>query len=96
MCLLEFPKKTCRYPRPLKTVIGNETAHGLGDLSSTAEDTEEVSVGMRICPHLDCCGEPAIPPLNWMETVSPPRAECPAFVRLHIHSPHYTDATVFR
>ena len=69
MSCQEFRKRICRYPRPLKTVIGNETAHGLGDLSSTAEDPEEVSVGMRICPHLDCCGEPAIPPLNWMETV---------------------------
>ena len=71
MCMScqEFRKRTCRYPRPLKTVIGNETAHGLGDLSSTAEDPEEVSVGMRICLHLDCCDEPAIPPLNWMETV---------------------------
>ena len=50
MCLLEFPKKTCRYPRPLKTVIGNEIAHGLGDLSFTEEDPQEESVGIRICP----------------------------------------------
>ena len=53
MSCQEFPKKSCRYPRPLLTVIGDETAHGLGDLSSTAEDPERVSVGMRIRPHLD-------------------------------------------
>lgn len=35
---------TCRCPRPLKTVGENETAHGLGDLSSSPGDPEEVSV----------------------------------------------------
>lgn len=35
---------TYRCPHPLKTVGESEMAHGLGDLSSSPGDPEEVSV----------------------------------------------------
>lgn len=39
--------RTCRCPRPLKTVRESETAHGLRDLSSSPGEPEEVSVEWR-------------------------------------------------